>query len=300
MLITSQFYGYDASVHLSEETNSASIVVAKGMWVGTLATWLLSIPTLILVLFCMQNFTGIVNGAYPNNWAEYLVQLVGPKGAIAILAFTWIDGLLAIGVCMLSAQRITYAIARDGILPGSKFFKKLAPTTHLPINAALLIVVLSIAINAAVIGSTVAFSAITATATIGTNVSYLIPIVARQTVGRKTFQPAKWNLGRWSIPISIVASLYICFLFVVLMLPQIYPVTAVSTHHRIPYPGTVLTMQQQTLNYAPIMIGGITIISFGAWILPFGLGGRHWFHGPQRTISEADVKAARVREDSES
>lgn len=129
---------------------------------------------------------------------------------------------------MLSAQRVSDAIARDGILPGSKFFRKLAPKTHLPINAALLIVVLSIAINASVIGSEVAFSAITATATIGTNLSYLFPIIARQTIGRKIFKPAKWNLGAWSLPIAVFSTCYITFLFIVLMLPQIYPVTAVS------------------------------------------------------------------------
>jgi amino acid transporter len=159
---------------------------------------------------------------------EYLVQLVGTKGAVAILVFTWLDGLLATAVCMLSAQRITYAIARDGILPFSKTFSKISKGHHLPINAALLIAFLSICINAAVIGSIVAFSAITAAATIGTNLSYLIPIVTRHTIGRKTFQSAKWNLGVMSLPIGIFGCSYICFLFVVLMLPQIYPVTAVS------------------------------------------------------------------------
>ena len=223
-----EFYGYDASVHISEETHNASSVVAKGMWTGTLATWLCSIPTLALVLLCMQNFMGIVNGGYANNWAAYLVQLVGEKGAVAVLVFTWLDGILCMAVCILSAQRITFAIARDGILPFSKILSKVTRAHHLPVNACILIVVLSIAINAAVIGSYVAFSALTAAATVGTNLSYLIPIVARQTVGRDTFQPAKWNLGRWSIPVSTVASLYIMFLFVVLMLPQYYPVTAVS------------------------------------------------------------------------
>lgn len=72
-------------------------------------------------------------------------------------------------------------------------------------------------------------SAITAAATICTNLSYLIPIVARQTIGRKHFKPAKWNLGAWSIPVSVIASFYIAFLFVVLMLPQLYPVNAVRS-----------------------------------------------------------------------
>jgi amino acid transporter len=38
------FFGYDASAHLAEETHEASEVVAKGMWMATLSSWLLSIP----------------------------------------------------------------------------------------------------------------------------------------------------------------------------------------------------------------------------------------------------------------
>lgn len=198
------------------------------MWTGTLATWLFSIPILALVLLCMQDFLGVVNGGYANNWAAYLVQLVGKKSAVAILVFIWIDGVLCTGVCILSAQRITFAIARDRILPFGQQLSRLTKKHHLPVNACILVVVLSVAINAAVIGSYVAFSALTAAATVGTNLSYLIPILARQTLGRKKFQPAEWNLGRMSIPVTCIASGYIMFLFVVLMLPQIYPVTAVS------------------------------------------------------------------------
>jgi amino acid transporter len=156
-----------------------------------------------------------------------MVQLVGDKGAVAILLIIWFDGLLCTGVCILSAQRITYAIARDGMLPCSGTFSKLGGN-HLPVNAALIVAFLSITINAAVIVSTVVFTAITAAATIGTNLSYLIPIVARHTVGRHDFAPAKWNLGKLSAPIAFIASCYICFLAIILMLPQLYPVTSVS------------------------------------------------------------------------
>lgn len=62
-----EFYGYDASVHLAEEANEACSVAARGMWTGTACTWLMSIPTLALVLLCMQDFEAIVNGAYLNN-----------------------------------------------------------------------------------------------------------------------------------------------------------------------------------------------------------------------------------------
>ena len=219
--------GYDASAHLAEETHDASIVVAKGMWMSTLSAWLLSVPTLIMILFCLQDFDGIVNAAYSNNWAEYLVQLIGAKGAVAILSLLWVDSTCATASCFMSAQRVTFAISRDGVLPFSKYFR-LLNRNKIPVNAAFLVFGLSIAITTAVIGSVVAFSAITATATIATNFSYLFPILARHTVGRKRFQPAEWNLGRYSLPLGVVAGLYILFLFSVLLLPQLYPVTAVS------------------------------------------------------------------------
>lgn len=61
------FYGYGASVHLAEETKEASEVVAKGMWMSTLSAWVMSVPTLILILFCLQDFDGIIAGTYANN-----------------------------------------------------------------------------------------------------------------------------------------------------------------------------------------------------------------------------------------
>ena len=194
---------------------------------STLSAWLLSIPTLIIVLFCMQDFHGIISASYSNNWAEYLVQLLGPKGAVAILSILWVDSTCATASCFMSAQRVTFAISRDGVLPFSKYFRRLNKN-KIPVNAALLVCGLSIAISCAVIGSVVAFTAITATATIATNFSYLFPIVARHTIGRHTFKPADWNLGRYSLPIGVVAGLYIMFLFIVLLLPQVYPVTSVS------------------------------------------------------------------------
>lgn len=114
-------YSYDASAHLAEETKEASAVVAKGMWMATLSGWLLSIPTLILILFCIQDFDGIIAGmfiissfkdhpltlssaTYANNWAEYLMQLIGPAGSTAILVLLWIDSTCATASAFMSAQ----------------------------------------------------------------------------------------------------------------------------------------------------------------------------------------------------
>lgn len=231
-----------------------------------------------MILFCIQDFDIIVSASYANNWAEYLVQLLDEPAAVAVLVILWIDSTCATTSCFMSAQRVTFAISRDGVLPFSKYFRTLN-AQRTPLHAAYLVLFLSVAITCAVIGSTVAFSAITATATIATNFSYLIPIAARHTVGRDAFQPARYNLGRWSVVIGTVSCLYIMFQFVVLLLPQIYPVTA------------------ETLNYAPICIGIVSLVSLAGWWLPFELGGRYWFTGPKRTIDEFGQDSEKVAQE---
>lgn len=207
---------------------------------------ILATQTLIMILFCMQDFDGIVSASYPNNWAEYLVQLVGPGGAAALLVLLWLDSTCATASCFMSAQRVTFAISRDGVLPFSRYFRRLSGS-RVPVHAALLVFVLGVAITCAVIGSTVAFSAITATATIVTNVSYLIPIAARHTIGRRDFQPARFNLGRYSAVVGAVSAFYVVLIFVVLTLPQLYPVTAVRLH--LGHPVARQTVWQQGLTH---------------------------------------------------
>lgn len=143
---------------------------------GTVSAWVLSVPTLVLVLFCIQDSNTIIDASYSNNWAEYLVQTIGPAGATVILSMLWVDSTCATASCFMSAQRVTYAISRDGVLPGSRFFRKLTARGKMPVNAAWLVYGISVAVTLIVIGSEVAFTAITATATIATNFSYLIPI----------------------------------------------------------------------------------------------------------------------------
>lgn len=102
----------------------------------------------------MQDFDGIISAEYSNNWAEYLIQLLGENAAVAVLVILWVDSTCATASCFMSAQRVTFAISRDGVLPFSKHFRKL-DSNKVAVNAAYLVLFLSIAITCAVIGSTV-------------------------------------------------------------------------------------------------------------------------------------------------
>lgn len=42
------------------------------------------------------------------------------------------------------------------------------------------------------------------------------------------------------------------------------------------------------------MIGGISVISIVGWLFP-RWGGKHWFKGPQKTITEEELDGAVVQ-----
>ena len=89
--------------------------------------------------------------------------------------------------------------------------------------------------------------------------SYLIPILLRVTVARKTFsQPTEFNLGRWSVPAGCFSVLWATFMVVIVCLPQ---------------QSTVQTAN--TLNYSPIMLGGVLLFAWTWWLV----SARHWFKG---------------------
>lgn len=71
-----------------------------------------------------------------------------------------------------------------------------------------------------------------------------------------------FNLGKFSKPVALVASLWIAFITIVFCLPGVHPVT------------------RETLNYTPVAVGIITVGAGGSWLL----WARKWFVGPLREI----------------
>jgi amino acid transporter len=117
--------------------------------------------------------------------------------------------------------------------------------------------------------SDTAFSAITQISTIGYSTSYAIPIILRVTVSRTKFQQGPYNLGWWSVPNGIIASIFlvstsVCFFF---------PTSFDENLHQT----------AEDFNYTIVVYGAALIVAGTYWFLPKSLGGaRHFFTGPVR------------------
>ncbi|KAF8378662.1 hypothetical protein HHK36_030011 [Tetracentron sinense] len=183
-----------------------------------------------------------------------------------------VGGIICLGVVAIaiffcgmgavtSNSRMAYAFSRDGAMPFSPLWHKVNKH-EVPINAVWLSVVISFCMALPSLGSIVAFQAMVSVATIALYIAYALPIFFRVTLARKSFIPGPFNLGSYGILVGWVAVLWVATISVLFSLPVVYPIT------------------KDTLNYTPVAIGGLLILTVSSWIL----SARHWFTGPITNI----------------
>jgi len=161
----------------------------------------------------------------------------------------------------VDASRVIFAFARDNALPGSRWWKQINRHTQTPVNAVWFVMV-----SAAICGilgfSATALSSLAGASVIGLYVSYATPIFLRITSGRNVLSPGPFTLGRWYMPVGIVAVSWVAFIIVLLLFP---PSQATSA---------------QGMNYAVVIIMSVFIFASISWVV----SAHKWFHGPIKNI----------------
>eukprot|EP01018_Ginkgo_biloba_P025347 Gb_18566 [translate_table: standard] len=270
-LLMSQYTltGYDTSAHMTEETKAADkngpygIISAIG--ISIIVGW----GYILGITFAVTDIDSLLN--HSNDAGGYAIAQIfyqsfkdrygsGVGGIICL-------GVVAVAIffCGMSAvtanSRMTYAFSRDGALPLSKIWHKVNKQ-EVPQNAVWLSVAASFCMALPSLGSDVAFQAMVSTATICMYIAYALPILLRIILARRTFVAGPFNLGSASMFVGYVAVLWVATITVLFSLPVRYPVT------------------KDTLNYTPVAVGGLLLLSLGSWIL----NAKYWFKGPCANI----------------
>ena len=276
--------GYDASAHLSEETQEASEGAAKGMWrsiaYSAIGGWIL----LLAFLFAVQDPDAVTagGGGVDLIFGQALTQ--GWHGTVLLISTA--GQLFCTVACMTSTSRMTFAFSRDGAIPGSGLWSKVS-ANRVPVNAVLLSAVVGalITLPAMVevnLGTAdeplivpVAFYAVVSIAVIGLYLAFAIPIWLRWKMG-DAFEPGSWTLGNKYKWMNLVAVAEIAIISVYFILP--FTPAAV--------PGNP-DFSWKFVNYAPILTIG-SLILLAIW---WQASARHWFTGPKNTIDQAVIEA---------
>lgn len=279
--------GFDASVHLSEETQEASHGAAQGIWKSIAYSALGGYILLLAVTFAIPN---AADGSPDNagvgagGVAYIFTEALGRNTAGFVLFIAATAQVFCATACMTSASRMTYAFSRDGAVPGSKHWSQLTssrvPAKAVGLVAVVAAVVTSPALIEVNVGTAdapliipVAFYAVTSIAVIGLYLSFAIPIFLRWRHGDK-FELGTWNNGakyKWMNPIAVAE---IIIVSVYLMLPFVPGAVPFSSD-----------FEWKFVNYAPIVTLGVLLIITIWW----ETSAKKWFTGPKQTIDPAEI-----------
>jgi urea carboxylase system permease len=219
-------YGFDTAGTLAEETNDPKRNAPPAIIRAVGAAF--TIGGLVILFGILAN-KHLLN---PNIGLFGLPYVMKQALGNTVGNIFLIDAAIAIFVCCLAVQtatiRMIFSMARDNKLPAGAAVAKVSGVRKVPIIPALVTGILAIAICALNVGNQSAFAAITAIAIILFYLCYLgvtFPMLLRRFRG--TWPPPNtgyFTMGRWGMPVNIVAVIFQILVVINLMWPraQIY------------------------------------------------------------------------------
>ena len=205
------YVGFETAASVAEETPRPRLDVPKAIILSlvTVAA-VVSYASLALIL-AIPDFEAVLSGKVVDPVAETISFQLGeditrPLFVLFIIGFT--ASLLAI---QTNCSRVMWAFARADVLPGAGVLSKLSPGARLPVNT-----IITTGVIAAILlistQSDDVYLTLISMATGGFYLSFALPVVAALiTRMRGRWVPGEWNLGRWGMTVTVVASVWVVF-----------------------------------------------------------------------------------------
>ena len=202
--------GYGMVAAMCEEVDHPEREVPKAMVLSVAAAAVTGLIYLIPILFVLPDIPtllGVANG----QPIGLLFQIVtGSAGGGFGLLFLILGIMFFAGIgALTAASRCTYAFARDGAIPGSRYWKKVHPKLDVPLGGIILSTVVDCLLGLIYFGSTAAFNSFTGVATICLSTSYGIPILVSVVRGRKLVRHSSYSLGKFGFAINVLTLCWI-------------------------------------------------------------------------------------------
>ncbi|KAI5984921.1 amino acid/polyamine transporter I [Pisolithus orientalis] len=261
---------FDCAVHISEEAANAATAVPWAIVSSIIVAGILGLAINIALVFCMgTDIEYTLNSPIGQPMAQIFFNSLGTKATLAVWTFVVIAQYMMGSSMLLGASRQTFAFARDGALPLSNILYRVNSFTGTPVNTVWFVVLMAGLLGLLAFAGTGAIDAIFTMSNSSLYVAYAIPIFARFAFDND-FKPGPFNLGIFSLPIGVIAIVFMSFMIIVFSFP------------------TTPTTNAANMNYAIVVFGGVMVLSLVWYYFPV-YGGIHWFTGPVPNI-DADKK----------
>ncbi|RVD80567.1 uncharacterized protein DFL_008462 [Arthrobotrys flagrans] len=255
--------GYGMVASLCEEVQNPEKEVPKAMVLSVFMAGLTGVAYLVPLLFVLPEVKAVLNVANGQPIGMIFTTVTGSKaGGMGLLILVLVIALFAGTGALTAASRCTFAFARDGAIPGSRYWSQYNYQLNVPLNGLLLSSAICCALGLIYFGSTAAFQSFVGVATICLSTSYGFPILVNILNRRVAVKNSSFSLGKFGYAINIVTVTWIILSVVLFCMPVSIPVTAAG------------------MNYASVVFMGFAGIS----VVWYAVRGRKTFNGPEEVV----------------
>ncbi|KAK5172668.1 uncharacterized protein LTR77_002788 [Saxophila tyrrhenica] len=240
--------GFEASGHISEETQNASLTAARGIFWSAVASALIGFPLVILFLFCLPNLDTLYSLGAPQPFVQIYALTMGRGGHVFMNVVCIIGLLFNTTIAGVASSRLIWAVARDGVLPFSGWISAVSVKKE-PKNAIIVMHAVAALLLCTILASPVAFTSLVSAAGVPTITAYALIAFGRSFITPHNFKHARFSLGRWSRPLTFITFVWNLYLACVLFSPLYFPVTGSG------------------FNYSPVIFAAITIFGIVTYFI---------------------------------
>lgn len=199
-------YGFDTASSLGEESHNPRRNAPRAILRALIASFLLGGLILLTALLSVPD---LASKQLSTGGLQFVV--LSTLGKTVGEVFLWCV-VIAITVCVLAVQaagiRLMFAMARDNNLPAGSLLARVSPRFHTPVVPSVVMGVVGVVILVININQPQIFSVITSIAIIMIYLAYLmvtLPMLIQRLRGRWQPQEGGFSLGRFGLPVNIVA-----------------------------------------------------------------------------------------------
>lgn len=215
------FVGADSAVHLGEELVDASYVLPRAMFSAAVINYAVGFIATVTLVSNLGNLEEVLATSTGQPWVAVIQNATGSKAATIVLIVVMIFMFFFCGVNQTTTtSRQIWAFARDKGLPFHDFISRVRPS-GVPANSIYVTMAFTCLISLIIIGSSAAFNIILSVSSAGLYAAYLMVIVSliARRFSSEPFPPTKFDLGKFGLPVNIIAMLFLSVAFVFLFFP---------------------------------------------------------------------------------
>ena len=230
LLPVSVLLGWEGAADLSEETKDPRRAAPRAMIRAVMVSSVLGFAVFALLSIAIPGSVGDLLKQSENPVINIVRLQLGNAAGSVMIVIAFASILACLIANMAVATRMTFALSRDNMLPGSKVLARINPHFGTPVASIVLITAIAVLLNLASGGFVTAIYSMVGLTYYCT---YLLTLIAAYLAYRNGRMPdapnGVFSLGRWLLPMIVLGGLWALAVILTLSVPEESHTGAITT-----------------------------------------------------------------------